>query len=265
MKYLETNAIRKYASRIGENNFILDKYTSILSLLELVSGINDNESFKLRQSIIKKIDNSKIRINPTLPELVIYNSFGIGINNSEIADKIGKIIKLVVLTKDYDNLLKTIRLNSLDDGWLFVKQYDENANAGFKKTLLQRFSDSEVKQLVVQFKERWTSDNLNNLKNRVIEYYATILLKNSPVKCERSVPEIISSYDNSIDIYLIATAFYMDEKISYKNMPGKNDYLYLNHLTYLYGRLNKIVTDDKLLHNIMSKTYPENILKTDEI
>ena len=265
MKYLETNAIRKHASRIGDNNFILDKYTSILSLLELVSGIKDNESFKLRQSIIKKIINSKIRIDLTLPELVIYNSFGFDLNNFEIADKIGKINKLVELTKDYDSLQKTIRLNSLDDGWLFVKQYDENANTGLKKSLLQRFSDSEVKQLIVQFKDRWTSDNLKYLKNKVIEYYATILLKNSPVKCEKTIPEIISSYDNSIDIYLIATAFYMDEKISYKNMPGKNDYLDLNHLTYLHGRLNQIVTDDKLLHNIMSKTYPENILKTDEI
>jgi len=99
----------------------------------------------------------------------------------------------------------------------------------------------------------------------VIEYYATILLKNSPIKCEKSIQEIISSYDNSIDIYLIATALYMDKKISYKIMSGKNDYLDLNHLTYLHGRLNQIVTDDKLLHNIMSKTYPENILKTDEI
>jgi hypothetical protein len=265
MKYLETNAIRKHASRIGDKNFILDKYTSILSLLELVSGIKDNESFKLRQSIIKKIINSKIKIDLTLPELVIYNSFGFDLSNSEISYKIGKIIKLVELTKDYESLLKTIELNALDDAWLFVKQYDENANTGLKKSLLKRFSDSEVKQLIVQFKDRWSFDNLKDLKSKVIEYYATILLQTSPVKCEKSIPEIISSYDNSIDIYLIVTAFYMDEKISYKNMPGKNDYFDLNHLTYLHRLLDQIVTDDKLLHNIMNKTYPENILRTEEI
>lgn len=76
MKYLETNAIRKHASRIGDSNFIVDKYTSILSLIELASGIKDNVSFKLRQSIIKKVIYSRIRIELTLPELLIFNAFG---------------------------------------------------------------------------------------------------------------------------------------------------------------------------------------------
>ena len=99
MKYLETNAIRKHASRLKDDNFIIDKYTSILSLLELISGIKDDDSFHLRQSIIKKVINSKIRIDTTLPELVIYNAFGFNLNNSEIEEKIAKISKIIEFTK----------------------------------------------------------------------------------------------------------------------------------------------------------------------
>ncbi len=265
MKYLETNAIRIYATRLKEGDFINDKYTSILSLLELISGIKDEESFKLRKSILKKIIISKIKIDLILPELRIYYAFGFNVNNSEISDKIGNIIRLIDLTKDFESLIKTINLNLLDDGWNFIKQYDENANIGFKNSIFQHLPKSDIKNLIQQFKSRWTLDNLNHLKVKVIEYYANILVNKLSVQDKRSIQEIILSYDNSIDIYLLATALYVDNKISFKNTPGKNDYIDLNHLTYLNGRLSQIVTNDKMLHRIMSKIYPENILKTNEI
>jgi len=265
MKYLETNAIRKFASRLTEESFILDKYTSILSLLEIISGIKNNESFKLRKSILKKLTKSKIKIDLTFPELKIYNAFGVDFNNPEIANKIGKIIQLIKIVKDYESLIKTINLKSLNDGWEFAQQYDENANIEFKKSIFQRFPESGIKELIGQFNERWTFENLNFLKGKVIDYYASIVLKNMPNPNEKSIIDIISAYDKSIDIYLIATAFYIDEKLSFKNEPGKNDYLDLNHLIYLYKLQNQIVTDDKLLHKIMNRTYPNNILKTSEI
>ena len=92
--------------------------------------------------------------------------------------------------------------------------------------------------------------------------YRTI---SNAVKNNKTISQIISSYDNSIDIYLIAITLYVDEKISYKNTTGKNDYLDLNHLTYLHGPLNKIVTDDSLLHKIMNKIFPDNILYTNGV
>lgn len=264
MKYLETNAIRIYATRLTEDNFIKDKYTSILSLLELISGIKDEESFELRKSILHKIIISKIKIDLILPELRIYNAFGFNLNNSAISDKIGNIIRLIDLTKDFESFIKKIKLYLLDEGWNFIKQYDENTNIGFKNSIFQHLPKSDIKNLIQQFKSRWTLDNLNHLKIKVIEYYANILTNKLSVQDKRSIQEIILSYDNSIYIYLLATALYVDNKISFKDSLGKNDYLDLNHLTYLNGRLNQIVTNDKMLHRIMSKIYPENILKTNE-
>lgn len=265
MKYLETNSIRIYAALLAEDSFINDKYTSILSLLELISGIKDKESFKLRKSILKKIIISKIKIDLILPELRIYNAFGFNLNNSKISEEIANIIRLIDLTKDFESLIKTINLNSLDNTWGFIKQYDENANVGFKNSISQHLPKSDIKNLIKQFKNRWTLNNLHHLKVEVVEYYASILTNKVSIQDKRSIPEIILSYDNSIDIYLLTTAFYVDNKISFKNTPGKNDYLDLNHLTYLNGRQNKIVTNDKMLHRIMSKIHPENILKVNEL
>jgi hypothetical protein len=265
MKYLETNAIRTFASRLTEEKFISDKYTSILSLLEIISGIQNNESFKLRKSILKKLIRSQIKIDLNFPELKIYKAFGIDHNFQEVTEKVGSIIQIIDLVKDFESLLSTIKLNSLSDAWEFAKQYDENANIGFKKVISNRFPDSGIKELIHQFNERWTIENLSFLKTKIVDFYAGIVLKNLPNSAGKSIPEICSAYDNSIDIYLIATALYIDEKISFKNAPGKNDYLDLNHLTYLYKMQNQIVTDDKLLHKILNKTYPKNILKTNEI
>jgi hypothetical protein len=265
MKYLETNALRIFANQLEEDDFINDKYTSVLSLIELLSGINENKSFELRKSIIKKITKSKIKIDLILPEIRIYNAFGFKLNNSGMADKLGRIIKLIEVTKDYESLIKTININLLNDGWVFIKQYDKNANIGFKNSIIQRFQKSDIKNLIRQHKARWALENLNLLNGKVIEYFANILLKEKSIATKKSIPEIISSYNRSIDIYLLATAFYVDRKISFINTPGKNDYMDLSHLIYLNGKQNQIVTNDNMLHKIMKDIYPENILKTNEI
>ena len=201
MKYLETNAVRKYASLMGNDGFISDKCTSILSLLELISGIKDNDSFQLRRSIIKKVVKSKIKIDINLPESIIYQAFGINFNNVGLSTEIGKIVNLVVLTKNYDSFLNTIQLNSLTEGWSFVKEYDNNASAGFKKSIIQHFSDSDIKQLITQFKERWTYENIEKLKELLVNYHASKLLNNPNIECNKSISEVISAYDNSIDIF----------------------------------------------------------------
>ncbi|WP_430974201.1 hypothetical protein [Sunxiuqinia rutila] len=265
MRYLETNSLRRFASQLTEESFISDKYTSILSLLEIISGISDDESFKLRKSIIKKIIRSQIKTDLTLPELKIYNAFGIDYNNSEILEKIMMIIRIIDTVKDYNNMESTIKLNYLFDVWEFVKQYDKNANIEFRKVIFNRFPDSGIKKLIQQFNERWTQENLNLLKTKIVDFYAGIIFRNLPNQSRKSKSEIYSAYDNSIDIYLIVTAFYIDEKISFKNIPGKNDYLDLNHLIYLYKYQNQIITDDKLLFKLLTKIYPNNILKTNRI
>jgi hypothetical protein len=250
---------------MSDKEFVKDKYTSILSLLELISGIKDDESFFLRQSIIKKVINSKIKIDTKFPEINIFNAFGFNLDNPEVSEKISDIYKLLIITKDFDSLIKTIRLNRLDDGWSFIKQYDENAFNEFKKSVYKHFHESEVKSLISQFNERWSSGNVSRLKHSIVEYFAGIILNNPPVPCDKTLSDVVSAYDNSIDIYLMTTSFYIDQKISYKDSVGGNDYLDLHHLTYLHGRLNQIVTDDKLLNRLMTRIFPANILRTDEV
>ena len=77
MVYFETNALRKLAYKLLDETFVKDKYTSILSLIELVSGICDDESFLLRKSIIGKVIQSKILIDLNLPDTIFLKAFGV--------------------------------------------------------------------------------------------------------------------------------------------------------------------------------------------
>ena len=200
-----------------------------------------------------------------MPELKIQNAFGLNANNYEIADGIEKIITLIGITKNFESLIKTINLNLLQEIWYFVKKYDANAETIFKESVLRYFPNSDLKLLIREYKARWTIDNFNNLKNKTIEFYAKVLQRRLSVTVKKSITEIIYSYNNSIDIYLMSIAFYLDDKNSLRNFPGKNDYLDLNHLTYLNNQTDQIVTNDKMLLRILNKINPNIILNSNKI
>lgn len=265
-KYLETNAIRKLVSRLEDTNFIVDKYSSILSILEILSGIIDDESFILRQSIIKKVTKTRIKIDTDLPETKILKAFRFNFENTEVTEKFFIFLKMVGFASNYEHFIKTIQINKLENWWIAIKQYDDNAIFGFRKSIIENFSNyKKNNELIEQFKMRWDKKDLVTVKSLTIDFFSSMLFKNFIQKEKRTIKEIASSYDNSIDIYLICMAFYIDEKISYKNFPGSNDYLDINHLTYLYKNVPIIITDDKLLHKIMNKLFPFNILRISDI
>jgi hypothetical protein len=132
MVYFETNALRKLAYKLLDETFIKDKYTSILSLVELVSGICDNESFLLRKSIIGKVIQSKILIDLNLPDTTFLKAFGVQKNNDEIAQSVGKILDLINVSDNYIAFQEQIESNKLKSYWEFIHVYDKNAREKFK-------------------------------------------------------------------------------------------------------------------------------------
>jgi hypothetical protein len=114
--------------------------------------------------------------------------------------------------------------------------------------------------LISEYKDRWVTENLNSILGKIIHYHAS-KIQEYPFE-SRTLKEIISSYDGSINIYLFISSYYVDQKVSSKNSPAKNDYLDLFHLIYLKNAVDKIVSDDKMLHQFMKKLFPNNIIET---
>jgi hypothetical protein len=177
---------------------------------------------------------------------------------------------LSIASKTYSEFESEIVKNNLREYWEFLKIYD-NVDGRFKESYRKRqdtfdYSDPEM---INDFKKKW--DNLKddpelkkNILNDLIVYYAKTLLTDSVIDIgNRSLQDIISNYDHSIDIYFLCAGYFTGTKLIFKNAPSRNDYIDLSHLMYLRNPDDKIISNDKMLIQMMKKIFLDNIITTD--
>lgn len=269
MIYLETNALRILANRLHDSNFIQDKYTSVLSIIELLSGIKDEEEYQRRRGIIKKIVESEIythnKIHPLLPASVIANSFGIPQSVVEKNCVVGIIylMKIIAEITDYNSLINLLSQDKeLEEHFYFTQNFDDLSGKYFIGLMADKSKDTNTKKLIPEFKTRWEEKDFNSILHRAVYYYAS-KISNSTAG-GKTQAELVNAYDRSINPFLLAVSYYVDQKISLKNTIAKNDSIDLLHLLYI-RESDVIVSNDKLLHSILTIAYPNSILKASEI
>lgn len=149
-------------------------------------------------------------------------------------------------------------------------QYDQNSTITWRKTIDERTELrkqlSTSKEATNEFDKLWTNNhNVWEHLNPIIKYYAAILKKQDITGDLRSVEQIGNSYNGCINKYLLATAFYVADKINNNKLTAKNDYLDLNHLLYV-GEDDTIVTNDNLIHLLHELIKKKgNAIRTDEL
>lgn len=269
MIYLETNALRILANRLHCSNFVQDKYTSVLSIIELLSGIKDEKEYKRRRGIIKKIVESEIythnRIHPLLPASVIAKSFGIPQSVVEQNCVVGIIglLKIVVAIPCYNSFINLVSQDKeLEEFFYFTQNFDDISGKYFISLMTDKSKNTNTEVLIPEFKVRWEERDFESILYRVVHYYASKISNN--MADGKTQTELVDAYDRSINPFLLAVSYYVDQKISLKNTVAKNDSIDLLHLLYI-RESDVIVSDDKLLHNILTIAYPNSILKASEI
>ena len=268
MYYLETNALRILCNKLG-NLFIYNNcFTSILSIVELLSGISDNLSYNQRKGIIRKVLLASINVEIDLPETKVYKAYGISLNNNDLTTKILEITQILIKSVTLDDFLDKVASSQLSEYWKFLQTYDEIGDIQFKKSFKQRqnifeYTDSDIPDFVNKWEVLSKDLRLRDetLKD-IIAYYAEIpFKKDSPVKVEnKNVNDLINNYDHSLDIYLLCSGYFSGTKIIYKNAPSRNDYFDLHHLAYLNSKKDTIVSNDDMLRRLLEKFYPSNYI-----
>jgi len=272
MYYLETNSLRILANKLKRAEILDNCYTSLLSICEILSGINDDSSWIERKGILTKVFISNIKTDLDLPETKLYKAYDIQIN-SKIPDSILLIGGLLMKSQSYADFLDKIIQSYLAEYWAFLRIYDKNSDGFFKESFKDRQSNFDYSDpnLIPNFNNRW--DNLTDnpslklrILNDLIVYFAETHLKsNSVIKVNKSLEDLVKSYDHSLDIFYISIGYFTGTKILFKNAPSRNDYFDLNHLTYLRNRTDIIVSNDKMVIKIMKKLHPDNILSTTDL
>jgi len=270
--YLETNSLRQLNVKLDKQFLINHAYTSVLSLIEIASGIVDEDSFRIRKSVLKNVFDSKITICLALPETLFFKSFGYDYDDHNLINGIGRVFIQIIKSDTFQDFKVNIKKSKDYDIYEFILYYDQHGASLFKNLFNDQINkarkNSSFKELIKSFKSRWSCTDVrvaSEFYNGLIEYHAETLKnsKNELISNDRRTKEdIIKSYDHSIDTFLVITALYCDQHISFSNIPGKNDFFDLGHLTYLDNVNKIIITDDKLLHKLLNSSFSNMVMTT---
>lgn len=265
MIYLETNSLRTLANKLSDSNFAQNKYTSILTIIELLSGIKDNNEYQRRRGIINKIVESEIynRIYPLFPTTIFYKAFGCYMNDEEDAHSIIDLLKIIATIPDYYDFITLISIHKeFEKYFRFTQDFDNTSSKHFISLIADKSKDTDTKKLIPVFEARWKEKDFNSILNISVNYYASKIPAN--LANGRTFDELVTSYDKSINPFLLASSYYVDQKNSFKNDVAKNDSIDLLHLLYIREG-DTIVSDDALLNRILPIAYPQCIIKASAI
>jgi hypothetical protein len=272
--YLDTNSLRQLAGKLLKIPNIENLSTSILSLMEIASGITDENSYNLRKTILNNILNSQITILLSLPETLVYESYGFQFDDRRIVEGIGKSIIGLINSNSLNDYKALVASSTLNEYYEFFMEYDKKAPSIFKEAFANNIDIARkkvgFKNLINAYNKRWFSTD----ENDALIYFNTLISKIAKGLWEvksiyfpndtRSLEQIETSYDHSIDVFLIMTSLYSDSRVSFGSSPGKNDYFDLSHLLYINNLETKIVTDDKLFGKLLKRSFSKLLITTEE-
>lgn len=267
--YLDTNVI--YNIKKIPDEKLINSLTSILTLIELVSGIQDLKSYQRRKAIVSQIFTRNMIIDWGMPEEIIFDSFNI-FEDYEFKDERRQwLMDLLIALKDSESYeLYCASAAYIDEhGHVYFKAIDDEMNMmfvlrsmmgnAFIKDSLNANAESDC---IIVDGVTYKVDTLKNLKaffdrfpdiNRAvtINALATMIAKRVPGEIF-SVEDIFATYNGLVNPYVSAMSQYSIIKVSNYDLPAKNDFSDLTHLLYLKdvgGR--KLVSDDRIFKTLL--------------
>ncbi|WP_345949154.1 hypothetical protein ABDD95_20120 [Mucilaginibacter sp. PAMB04274] len=267
--YLDTNVVYNI-KRIPDEK-LTSSLISILTLIELVSGIQDPKSYQRRKSIVSQIFVRKMIIDWGMPEEIIFDSFDIFEDYEFKDDRRQWLMNLLIALKDSENYVEYCASAAYVNvyGHAYFKAIDDEMNMmfvlrsmmgnAFIKDSLNANPESnsmtvdgvkyklntlkELKAFFDRFPERNHAVTINAL--------AAMMAKKVPEKVF-PVEDIFETYNGLINPYVSAMSQYSIIKVCNHDLPAKNDFSDLTHLLYFKdfgGR--KLVSDDRIFKMLL--------------
>jgi hypothetical protein len=256
--YLDTNAVQSLGLKLRNIPANKGVYTSVLTIMELLKRIEDEDSYKKKVGPIVQLLNCQVFIDPLQAPFVIRDAFGIDYEIPVEFDAIERIITIACKSQNYKLFYESIQNEGLTELFNGLKTLFKIGNDRFKESLAQYNEKGNLAANRIVFKERWEGDiNRQNRLNEVINYYA----KKQASRYDRSVLDLLSSYDHSIDLFMLIN-YYYDEKKNYcRELAADNDGFDIQHLLYLRKGC-KLVTDDRGFQKYVNEVFEDLAIGT---
>jgi len=252
--YLDVNAVYNYnnlSKEVQSNCF-----TSALAILEIVAGFNDKDFYR-RKVALKNIVDNKVHVDWRLVESIMYDAFDI-LNEFEmlnhnithlkeialdcLAAKSFSDIKrkdLILYFKAIDKSLSNIFTQGRRSVNLVFRDVDTSIK--FQEVRIELDKQKLLQTLFISDISRYSEISLKYIVNTV---FSIIKRSKAIDKPTYSKEEIKASYNNLIDVFLLAFDRDFFNFLGVDELPGKNDLQDLYHLFYLREG-DMIISDDK--------------------
>ncbi|NRF23629.1 hypothetical protein HRJ45_00970 [Vibrio coralliilyticus] len=239
--YLDTNVLY----RLSTDTFpaIENSFTSCLSIFELLSGINDFDSFKRRKGILQAIQNSNLRIIWDLPKTRIERSFGLKIDDSDVqATK--ALFEGVVAAKSYTEAKELV---VVAEGKCYKLETLENYDRWFcdETVALINSQDTKLKEGDVAEDPLFESFIVESFISSIGEDY---------VRPSDKYFEVLKYFESNsvINVYIRFLAIYILYRMPRGINAGKNDGFDIGHLSYL-NHNDVFVSSDSIYKILIEK------------
>lgn len=262
--YLDTNTvynIKKLPSSILKNSF-----TSIFTMLEILSGIKDEGSYKQRKSVLVQLLQSKIDIDYLLPDELKFQSFDCYIEDFDfIEQRTASFIKLVnslASSSTYNQYKLSAEYNAAL-GHQYFKDIDDHISNHFitstingvkevEKILGNNPSEQTVSYKGVTYKLNSTKEihDFFKMNSEINQAFTVMGLCEGLIQHTKqdllNGEQVYDSYNGLLSTFVEVYSNYCLDKLVTKGTPAKNDAADLTHLCYLRNRKIKLVSDDKI-------------------
>lgn len=239
--YLDTNAVQSLGLKL-ESISSEGVFTSIWTQIELVSAINDDDSYRRKKAALKHLSDSGIYVDQAIPAIKRLQAYTIVEPEPyEYTVFRERIIPIVLKTTKYDDFLEQTEKPILEKALKKLQEVDE-VSRDFGDFITKYNND-----VILNFANKWEGDKVKLIRE-AIEYHAG--------KIERrfflSKSCLINEYDHSIDYFMLIHYFYVESKKHVHEKPARNDFNDILHLLYLKEGC-KLVTDDKGFQKYVNK------------
>ena len=258
--YLDTNAVQSLGKRLEGIPINKGVYTSILTCMELLKRMENEDSYKRKRGPLLHLKNSGIQIDSLPAPFVIWESFRIRKEIPPIFDSFEAIVAVALESNSYEMFMLLLRKNNLAEAFDGLKLIFQKGNERFKAGLTQFNEGGGLATNRNIFKERWEGDD--NRKKRLyeaIKYFAGKQVDS----CNQPLVNLLMNYNHSIDLYML-TCYYYDEMKNYsRELAADNDGFDLQHLLYVRKGC-KLVTDDRFFQKYVNETISGTSIGTEQ-
>ncbi|AXH53794.1 hypothetical protein ACEE25_14660 [Clostridium perfringens] len=255
--YLDTSAIYALSNKLDTLAKMDNVFTSILGIQEILSRVSEKPHFNRRKILINKIVESKIKFYPYLPLECIAMAFKLDISECEFIKEekveFHKKIKLLLKSNSYESYIEKLKDIGIDEKEFLSdlkkqkKSISKKFNERFKENRRQ-FKESEGKVRKIDINHILLDDSsLKKREDSYIKEFIITLLNNIKVNYTNEyINELCDNYSGELTAFFLGQSMYEFSRSYNGEFAEKNDYLDIQHLLYLRGENEVIVTNDKI-------------------